>query len=81
MGDPLSSLKKSNESKVYDSIEEMEEKSSRTSHKALQPHGPRMGQLPPAHTPKSKPTMPSSAITPMGRGKTSNSATRGNESH
>ena len=39
--------------------------------KATQPHGKPMGQLPPAHTPKSKPSMPSSAITPMGKGKTS----------
>ena len=47
--------------------------------KATQPHGKPMGQLPPAHTPKSKPSMPSSAITPMGRGKTSGAGTRVNE--
>jgi hypothetical protein len=42
-------------------------------------HGVVPGQLPPAHTPKSKPSKPSSAITPMGRGKTSTSGGRVNE--
>lgn len=43
------------------------------------PHGKPLGQLPPAHTPKSKPSKPSSAITPMGRGKTSSAGGRVNE--
>ncbi len=47
--------------------------------KSTNPHGKPMGQLPPAHTPKSLPTKPSSAITPMGRGKTSSAGGRVNE--
>jgi len=47
--------------------------------KTTNPHGKPLGQLPPAHTPQSKPSKPSSAITPMGRGKTSSSAGRVNE--
>lgn len=42
-------------------------------------HGVVPGQLPPVKTPKAKPSKPSSAITPMGRGKTSSSAGRVNE--
>jgi hypothetical protein len=47
--------------------------------KANQPHGNVPGQLPPVKTPKAKPSMPSSAITPMGRGKTSSAGGRVNE--
>ena len=47
--------------------------------KTTNPHGKPLGQLPPTHTPKSLPSKPSSAITPMGRGKTSTSAGRVNE--
>ena len=42
-------------------------------------HGVVPGQLPPVKTPKAKPSKPSSAITPMGRGSTSSSAGRVNE--